>query len=414
MKKYIEKSTPLSVVLLLLAAIFAGTLFPSCDDDDKNVGDPEIHYIRITNPDKSDSLVVRAFLGNNIAIIGNNLQDVVQVWFNDQSAKLNVNFITSNVIIVTIPNKIPDVVTNEIRLVTRSGFVYSYGFRVDVPAPLISSMVCEYVADGEVAVLKGNFFIDDENVPLQVFFPGNLEGEVLSVNVDEVRVRVPNGAGVGPVTMRTIYGASRSSFMFRDDRNIFLDFDYLLGAGWRPGNRRNSNPDPISGNFLVLDGTIGNWDWVEDNLAMNLWGAASDRPAIPLFPLGSNKLEDMVLKFEVNVINPWSVGYMQLIFTPYATANTNGYYSDATLGRALWRPWEQEGKPFQTDGWITVTIPMSDFRYSHNAEKNDLELSYPDAFGGFTIFVWGPALDGDEAARESLLFAIDNIRVVPK
>ena len=402
-------------IFLVLMAIGITALFQSCrDDDEGDTGTPSIKYIRLTDPAVSDSLIARAFLGNTIAIVGSNLQDVVEVWFNDQSSRLNTNFITGRVIIVTIPNEIPEVVTNEIRMVTRGGQTYSYPFRVDVPAPVLASMRSEHVPDAGIAVLNGNFFIDDENVPLEVFFPGNIKADVLSVNVNRVEARVPNGAGVGPITMRTIYGSSRSTFYFRDDRNIFLDFDNLVGAGWRSGNRRATNPNPIDGNFLALDGTIGHWGWQEDNLAMNLWGAASGRPVGPLFPLGNNRLEDMVLKFEVNVVNPWSVGYMQLIFTPYALQGTNAYYSDMTLGRALWRPWEESGTPFVSNGWITVTIPLTEFRFNHNAQVNNLSLSYPEAFGGFTIFVWGPALGGEEASSESLLFAVDNIRVVPR
>ncbi|TCO10802.1 glycan-binding surface protein [Natronoflexus pectinivorans] len=413
MKQYIKKDSPIFVVMLLLISIFAGTIFQSCDDDDDDNGMPEIQYIRITDPDKSDSLIVRAFLGNTIALVGSNLQNVVEIWFNDQPAKLNVNYITRRSIIVTIPNAIPEEVTNQITLVTRGGLEYKYDFQVVVPSPLLSSMLCEYVPDGEIAVIRGNYFIDDESAPLEVIFPGNIPGFVEEVSVTQVKVRVPEGTSSGPIAVRSIYGQSRSSFYFRDDRNIFLDFDHLFGAGWRPGNVRGDDPAGVSGNYLALTGAIADWDWLEDNLAMNLWGVSSPDHSAPLFDLMGNRLEDMVLKFEVNVVNPWAVGFMQLIFTRYDVANTNAYYSDESLGRALWRPWFTSGTPFQTDGWITVTIPMSEFRYSHNAEFNDLSLTYPDSFGGFTIFVWGPALD-EEAGPADLFFAVDNIRVVPR
>jgi hypothetical protein len=123
----------------------------------------------------------------------------------------------------------------------------------------------------------------------------------------------------------------------------------------------------------------------------------------------------MALKFEVNVVNPWAVGYLQCIFTPYdvpGAGGGNSYYSDPSLGRALWRPWFEQQDNFQTDGWITVSIPMTEFRFSHDASANDLSLTYPDDFGGFTFFVWGPALEAD--LEQDLFFAIDNVRVVPK
>ena len=100
MKKHIEKGMPLTLVLLLLAGLFAGTMFSSCDDDSDDVsGDsPQIEYVRVTDPMASDSLVVRAFLGSTIAMVGEGLGDVVEIWFNDQSAKLNKNYITNETI----------------------------------------------------------------------------------------------------------------------------------------------------------------------------------------------------------------------------------------------------------------------------------------------------------------------------
>ncbi|WP_234408367.1 glycan-binding surface protein [Marinilabilia salmonicolor] len=419
MKKYIKRSRSFSLMLLLLIGFLAGSVMSSCEDDSDSSGDsPKIEYVRVTDPQASDSLVVRAFLGNTIAMVGEGLGDVVEVWFNDQSAKLNKNYITDETIIVTIPNVIPEEVTNQIKLVTAGGTEYTYGFEVQVPQPLLRSMKCEYVPAGGVAIIEGNYFLGDENKPLEVIFPGNVAAEVESYDVDEIRVIVPEGVGVGPITVKSMYGSTRSSFYFRDDRNVFLDFDQTTGAGWRAGNTQGTSPDGVSGDYLALTGTLGDWGWVEDNLAMNLWGSQITNPLQkdPLFELGENNLEDMTLKFEVNVVNPWAVGYLQCIFTPKdipdPTDLNNGYYNDMELGRALWRPWHESGEEFQTDGWITVSIPMKEFRFSHDASINSLSLEYPGDFGGFTFFVFGPAMDPD--LEQDLFIAIDNVRVVPR
>lgn len=413
MKKYIEKGAPLTLALLLLASIFAGTLFQSCEDDSEGSDSPEIRYVRLTDPEASDSLVTSAFLGTTIALVGEDLGNVQKMWFNDQSAKLNKSYITDRTIIVTIPNDIPDEVTDQIRLVTHGGTEYTYDFEVDVPDPLLNSMKCEYVPDGDVAVIRGNYFLGNEENPVEVIFPGNQKAEIESYTLKEIHAVVPEGATPGPITVKSMYGSSTSSFYFRDDRNIFLDFDEKLGAGWRTGNTQSSNPTGIDGNYLVFQGTMSSWLWNEDSFAMNLWGASGSnpRPKGPLFDLNGNALSDMVFKFEVNVPEPWAVGYLQCIFTPWEITASNAYYSDATLGRALWRPWHNDQEAFQTDGWTTVSIPMSEFRYSHDAAANDLSLSYPDDFGGFTFFVWGPALEED--LEQDIFMAIDNVRVVP-
>ncbi|MBZ4675988.1 MAG: hypothetical protein JG782_607 [Anaerophaga sp.] len=418
-KEPLKRSTAFNLVLLLIAVMLTGPVFQSCDDDsDNGTGAmPAIKYVRVTDPLASDSLLVRAYLGSTIALVGENLGNVVEIWFNDQKAKLNVNYITNDAIIVTIPNTIPEEVTDQIKLVTRGGLEYTYDFQVQVPEPLLASMKCEYVPAGGVAIIRGNYFLGSEEKPLQVFFPGNIEAEVESYTLKEIRVIVPEGVGSGPVTVKSMYGSTRSSFYFRDDRNVFLDFDTMFGAGWRSGNTQGSNPEGVSGDYLALSGTLTDWGWVEDNLAMNLWGTWINNPLQknPLFELGDNSLSDMALKFEVNVVNPWAVGYLQCIFTPYdvpGAGGGNSYYSDPGLGRALWRPWFEQQDNFQTDGWITVSIPMTEFRFSHDASVNDLSLTYPDDFGGFTFFVWGPALEAD--LEQDLFFAIDNVRVVPK
>ena len=60
-------------MVFILATLFAGLLFPSCEDDDTPSASnavPQVRYVRITNPEKSDSLLTHAFMGNTVALIG--------------------------------------------------------------------------------------------------------------------------------------------------------------------------------------------------------------------------------------------------------------------------------------------------------------------------------------------------------
>src|SRR5690606_26636029 len=107
-----------------------------------------ITHIRLTDVEKSDSLVTQAFMGAVIAIVGNNLQEVDEIWFNDKEAYINTSYVSPNAIIVTVPNEIPEVVTNELRLITRDKKELVYPFVVRVPAPFLESMLCEHVAEG--------------------------------------------------------------------------------------------------------------------------------------------------------------------------------------------------------------------------------------------------------------------------
>src|SRR5665648_25549 len=140
--KTIKKFT----IYLLLSVAVVGAVFTSCKDDSEDSGKtPVVKYVRITNPDSSDSLVVSAYMGSLIAIMGEDLQGIRELWFNDQKAKLNPAYITSFSVLVSVPSVIPETVTDEITMKFNDGKTLVYSFKVDVPAPMLSSLLCEYV-----------------------------------------------------------------------------------------------------------------------------------------------------------------------------------------------------------------------------------------------------------------------------
>ena len=411
--KNIIKSTFKVVASLLVFGVIM--LMPACNDNpDAFVvaeGVPVISYVRLPDALKSDSLLTHAFMGSTIAIMGENLRSVNEVWFNDQKSILNTSLMTSTTLIVVIPTVIPTSVTNKMYLVTLAGDTVKYDFGVDVPAPMINSMKCEQVSAGEVATIYGDFFLDDPNKPLEVIFPGNIKAShIISIAKTKIEVEVPVGAQRGQLNVKSLYGNGRSSFWFRDNRGIILDWDNTnANGGWRSGKIGNSNPAGIDGNYVRFKGALdaaAEDGWAEDDFSFNLWGAANGRSQGDLFSIDPSTA---VLKFEVNVVSAWSSHAMQLIFTPWATSGTNGYIADGTTPRALWIPWKATGT-YQTDGWETITIPIKDFKYAHDGKL--LEMASAGHYGGLTFFVYhgGSQADGTACTPE---ICIDNIRVVP-
>ncbi len=408
MKKYIF------VTLLLMMVSSIGVMFQSCEEYPHEYeitgGTPTVNYIRMSDPEKADSLIVSASLNTTIALVGDNLTSITEMWFNDRQAYLNTSFITSDVLFVTIPNEIPGEVSDKIFMIAGKDTL-AYDFNVVVPPPSPSSMLCEFVPDGDEAVIKGSYFINDPNVPLQVFFPGEIEAEVVSVSddFDEIKVIVPEGSGVGQLTVKSIYGSSRSSFYFRDDRNYILDWDNLdASGGWRSGVIANSDPEGISGNYVLFNGAMSGEvgaTWNEDAHSFNLWNASNGRPNEPFY---DGDLSKAVLKFECNVLEPWSSSALQMIFTSYDVSGTNGYISDGVTPRGLWMPWASSGS-FQTEGWITVTIPMTEFHYLQDGTDADENVT-TDMLGGLTFFVWNGGVEGVDC---NVHMCIDNIRIVP-
>ena len=394
-----------------LAMIVSGLLFVACEGNESEMVMPDVSYVRVTDAASSDSLVTHAFMGSTIAVMGNNLKDVDEIWFNDQQAYINFAFVTNTSIIVTVPNVIPGTVTNLMLLINSNKVdTLEFPFGVDVPAPLVESLLCEYVPDGGTAVVQGNFFIDDPSSPLKVFFPGNLEGTIESVTINEIKVKVPVGAGVGPISVKSIYGNTRSTFWFRDDRNMVLNFDDLTAAGgWRSGVIGSSNPAGIDGNYVRFQGAVTakpGEPWDEDHFSFNLWPSSNGRPDVPFY---TGEIADGVIKFECYVVEAWSSQGMQMIFTPYSTSGTNGYIADGVTPRGIWMPWKTSGT-YKTEGWTTVSVPLTEFKYKHDGGTAGSSLS-KDMLRGLTFFVWNGGVTGTDCTPH---ICIDNIRVVPK
>lgn len=396
-------------VALFLICVFSTQFFTGCNkDNDMSEAVPEIQYIRMNDPAKADSLLVSASLGDVIVLVGKNLGNVQDIWFNDKKAKLNTSYITDATIVLTIPKSIPTTVSDSITLLTYSGIRAQYPFKVQVPPPFVRAMQCEYLNAGEEAIIYGNYFLDDPVKKLQVFFPGNIEGEVTDIQLTQVKVIVPDGVGTGPISIKSLYGKGTSSFYFRDDRNIILNFDNLTAAGgWRPGVIGNSDPDPISNNYVIFNGEFkGDLStWNEDAFSFNLWNQSNGRPDVPFY---AENLDGAVLKFECIVTEPWKAGALQMIFTPYSTSGTNSYIADDNVPRGLWMPWVEEGT-FKTNGWTTVVVPLSDFKYtaSGGACANKLTNAM---LGGLTFFVYNGGINGEDCTPH---ICLDNIRIVP-
>lgn len=409
--KKIYKST--MKIVMSLVVLTMTTIMPACNDNpdayEVASGKPTVTYVRIPDVISADSLVSHAFMGTTIALVGQNLRSVKEVWFNDQQAVLNTSLITPTCLIVQVPNTIPNNVSSKIYMITSSSDTVAYNFGVDVPNPLLASMNCEYVEDGANAVINGNFFlpVDGSTVP-EVYFSPNIKAEVVSATITKITVKVPVGASAGPVSVKSRYGTTRSkAFYFRDNRGIILDWDNTnASGGWRSGVIGNSSPAGISGNYVRFSGSLKDDSWNEDGFSFNLWGSANGRPQGDLFSIDPAKA---VLKFEVNVDKAWSSCALQMIFTPWATSGTNGYIADGTTPRALWNPWEKAEKgTFKTDGWITVSVPLTEFKYDHTGKS--LKMADAGKFGGLTFFVYSGGVKGTDCSPE---ICIDNIRVVP-
>ncbi|SEJ41045.1 hypothetical protein SAMN04487995_4541 [Dyadobacter koreensis] len=360
----------------------------SCSEDDlPNGGAPSITYVRVTKPESSDSLLVAAFQGTLIAIVGENLQDASEIWFNDQRAALTPTYVSNKSILVSIPSVIPKDITNKMRILFSGGAVLEHDFKVQISEPSLASMACEYVAAGEVATINGDYFYE----PLTVTFAGGAKGEIVSVEAKTIRVRVPADAAAGQITVSTNFGETKSDFWFRDNRNIFLSSDPFTGW-WNEKyvvtKPAEGDPVAINGNYIRVKEAIAGWAWKEvaggppdamGAISKNVPDEAILKPA------------DYNLKFEVNTVKPYNNNMLKI---------NVGLSKDFVTDAYQWAP------PYDTKGeWRTVIIPFEQVAASYEAAGVKMAVS-PAGYYTRLLFHGGGDLDAD--------ISLDNFRVVPK
>jgi len=382
------------IYFYIVTLVSISFLLSSCEDNLSEfmaTGEPSIQYVRVTETEASDSLLVSAFQGSLIAIIGENLGHANEVWFNDLQAELNPVYVTNESVIVGVPTDVPKVVNNKLTMYFNDGDSLSYDFEIEISAPEIDAMKSEYVFDGEVATIYGNFFYE----PLTVTFSGGKQGEVIGAEDEDgtsIKVIVPQDAEIGPITITTNFGTAESSFWFRDDRNIVLSSDPF--TGWwnanyvvEPGQTNPGDPRAINGNYIRINKTIGAWEWTE------VAGGPADAVGDISKNFPSNAIlnpEEYNFKFEINTLKPYDSNIIRLNFGLQSEIN-DAYF---------WEP------PYDTKGqWETVVIPLEQMFNAYESMGVTPTVN-PDGYWTRLLIFGGNPLECD--------IAFDNFRVVPK
>lgn len=425
------------------ALAMMGCLMTACEDqpDKYEIADgvPTLKYVRSPLPEEADSLLVGAYLGNTVCLVGDNLRSIYELYFNDQKATLNTSYMTDHTILVDIPKNIPEEVTNKIYMVTKSGAKVDFDFNVMVPAPVVSSMSCEYAPAGSEAVLYGDYFVDDPNVPLTISMPGDItvEGEqITSITKTAIKFIVPVGAVQGNIRVKSIYGTGQSVFQYKDTRNILFDWDgkyegaLAAGNSWSGDDEKKgqtiSSVPPIDGNYLVLGPSTllgGQWETPNAYVMMYWPDQHATQGCVPLYDLPQFKkmleeyeLEDLAVKFEAYVpaSNPWMAEGMQIQFTSLDEVSMENQNNDYVYGegkepRGVWVPWEETGSYDTGNQWVTVTLKMSEFNKQVSGVVSESEFT-EENLAGLSIFLRGGGVDGKECEP---IICMDNIRVVP-
>lgn len=172
----------------------------------------------------------------------------------------------------------------------------------------------------------------------------------------------------------------------------------------------NGGPEPVADEELVFFDWNGKDPWwgnvaVENDAAISLDGGGYGRANFQTGGTGwqdlfwrnggsmngadvvGTNVDDYVLKFDINTIEPLSAGMFRIRFNN-TNSGVDSFYD--------WAPWNDSGDPLETNGWTTITIPLS---LMSQTDYTGLDQEFGMAFEGADVL---------------LNFAIDNVRFEEK
>ncbi|MHA4810975.1 glycan-binding surface protein [Flavitalea flava] len=428
MNKIAFHITKRTILILLVAA---GIIQVSCQKSG-NSGKPVITHVRAVDSTARDSFFVKTYPGTLIVIQGSNFDGLQHVYFNEFDAPFTVALTTSTNIIITIPSNSPtapplDKVSNTIRVVTNHGMA-DFDFQLILTPPIIVAVSNENAQAGSTLFIGGSSFYGISKVE----FPGGIAASDYTViSPTLISVTVPAGITAGD-TLRVYgaFGTGASPFIFDNwlspGKGVIANFDGGTSDIWSPpadnpyyGWSQQQWVGKIVTDPTVFPGGTGNcveinpagnkppgdnsW-WQDANSIITNTGTWVDNTSDPI--------GNYAMKFEANVKN-WTAGSIWV-----GTSFPDWSYL------AEFAPWKKAtGGKFSSNGWITVTIPLSQFlEVALNSSNKSTNAYTPKGAGpsGFSKLLGGGGLffimysnDGTTTIPgDSFAFGIDNIRVV--
>jgi len=324
---------------------------------------PVITSVRNYVAAPGDSLLHNVGPGQWVVVTGHSLKGALQIYFDGTKASFNDAWFSDTTAIVLIPAVIafPSVPTNQlntIRYVTTHGET-SFNFSIVAPAPTISSISNEAANPGDSVTINGfNFFF----IKSVVYAGKTVTGFTGSNDGTAIRLAVPAGVSNtgGIVTVTTNTGTASTVYTVHDFvTGVACNFDAINTYPWGSNTSNSSTAYPGNNGYYDVMGATnmpaGGTDWYNNPHSINLYGVQW----VPAANIASS-LDSYAVKFEISVpaTTPWSNG------TLYIVAN----YNFSNL--AAYNPWLNSNgttTPFTTNGWLTVTIPLSSFSVNNGA-----------------------------------------------
>lgn len=381
--------------LSALAVLSVGMV--ACNDDDPYFDEdnakstPVVNKVYLEDVKSSvpDREVTYARLGQMIRLEGSGFVGVKHVYVNGYDTYFNRAYVSDNSMLVTLNAKTPitdaeESARNTIRLV-KDGAESVHQFEIRAASPSVTSVSNTLPVAGERVVVFGGSLQEISKVTL----PGDVEVTEGIASDDEegewFSFVMPSGVTAGGhITAIGANGIAQTPEYFNNRDCMILDFD---GTGVQGFWSWKEDGSMINDEDLADDpeGKYGKcWQVVPDRM-FAAGGVSSGKPRVTECWTAGNdsdlddwnrmtqyidpetSLTDIALQFEINVPEPWeATGQIEIALIN--NFNWSGYGSDDRYGATyFYIPWlgnDTEGNPanipFVTEGWQTVTIPLSE------------------------------------------------------
>ena len=247
--------------------------------------------------------------------------------------------------------------TDRVLLTTKGG---SVDFKIEA-IPTITGVSNENVAEGDSVYVFGTYL---KNIQTFTFGGASITSFESSVDGSFVGFVMPAGSSGGPVSITTQFGSATTVYNVKDvTTGILANFDWGGGWQWWGGSQLRAGDQNNTGGWITytpdFPGNPTHFQVLKTNPLIsgegNTWSSYAVRVAggqwIPAANL-SDPIGNWALKFEVNIIQPWNGGTINI-------QTSDGKYI------ARWEPWQVSATTtaaIKTKGWTTVTIPFSMFK----------------------------------------------------
>lgn len=438
--------------ICLLFSIFSAMFFVACNEDSDQEGSTPIMvdavYLEDAESVVPDRVVTFARIGQLLRIEGSGLAGMREIYINGYSTYFNPVYVSENNLLVQVGKSTPtidadDLVRNTIRFVKlNTDLVYDFDIRD--AAPTVSRISNTLPKAGETITLYGSGLVEIEKVT----FPGDLvvnSGFESDIDGEFFTVTVPEGlTESGAIFVEGANGGAYSPSYFNFTEGIIINFDGIGQQGFWGWSETGSmlNQEDLESD-VIGTGNVSQGTYVAHrparlaelpqgkNRLTEVWTAGNDiddwRGQLTLIIPAETPVSEVAFQFDIYVPEAWTnTGYLKICLH-------NSFNGGEWIGPAYnYIPWivDEQVVPFETEGWVTVTVPFSMFYAFSDSEEGytfeDVLVSREESsyknFGlyfensDFTLAnVTGNSSDETEfvSAPTSVKVYTDNWRVVP-